>query len=456
MAKDEEGDMPKRKKRAGLARKVGKAYLDRTERKRDEPEVSPLLAKDALTGKGKLYLRQEERGAGTLVVNNSIVVHLNPTAVDYLKMIFEGTSGVGIVKRITKRYKVGSSIVKDDLDTFMEDLKRLEAGDHPMRGRRLEPLTGPYFGPFRADVAITYKRLAEGGKIDDGELNIEDWLKALDKIWDFGIPHICITGGEPTAREDLVEMIDHATSLGMTVGLLTDGERIGSKAFLGRLTDAGLSYIQISIASHDPDVHEKVTGSPHHRKTVNGIRNAIKSGIPVLANIFITKDSEYGLEDTVDFLIGLGIDHITVNPLEAGEESMPDWMHEKALERARKATRGKARVFWFGPVPGSDPRSQEEVEPMGELAMGNLSWGAGRTHIFIQPDGAVMAGRAHGTVLGNILTHSWNMLWYHSVLKEIRGKGLEQRRWKSLQDLGFNGYPLFPGLKVEPEDDEEE
>jgi hypothetical protein len=51
-------------------------------------------------------------------------------------------------------------------------------------------------------------------------------------------------------------------------------------------------------------------------------------------------------------------------------------------------------------------------------------------------------------VLGNVLTHGWNMIWYHSLLKEVRAKQAEGRRWNALQELGFNGYPLYPGLKV--------
>lgn len=450
--KDE--DIPRRKSgRLSLARKVGKAYVDRAERKRQEQEVSPLLLMDALSGKGRYFLRLEERGAGTLLVNGATVVHLNPMAVEYLRSMFEGMDNNGIVRNITKRYKVSSSIARDDLDTLVEDLKRLEAGELPMRGSRVDPLSGPYFAPFRADIAITYRTGQTASAEDKGELDTEGWLKAIDRLWTFGIPHVCFTGGEPTLRDDLVEMVDHARSLGMMVGVLTDGERLGNKAFLGRLVDAGLTYVQISLASHDEVVHSKVLGTTAHARTVKAISNAIKAGLHVLANVLITKESEYGLEDTVAFLVGLGVKHITVNPLEVEEESsIPDWMLEKALERARKAAKGKARIFWFGPVAGKDPRSVDEVAAVGDLALGNLEWGAAKTQVFIHPDGTVMAGKAHGTVLGNIRTHGWNMLWYHSAMKEIRSKNLEQRRWKALQEQGFNGYPLFPGLKPRPND----
>jgi len=60
----------------------------------------------------------------------------------------------------------------------------------------------------------------------DRELNTSEWITILDKSWNAGIPHIIFTGGEPTLREDLPELIMHAEALGQVSGLLTDGLRL--------------------------------------------------------------------------------------------------------------------------------------------------------------------------------------------------------------------------------------
>jgi MoaA/NifB/PqqE/SkfB family radical SAM enzyme len=443
-------ELPKRKKGFSIARKMGKAYIERKDRRREKESqaASPLHGSRALSGRGRLHLREEERGRGTLIVNGSVLAHLNETALVCLRMVIEGEPEAVIIKRLTKRYKVRKAIATEDLRTLLQDVEALERGRTPRRSTRVDPLSGPYSASFRADLAVTYRDLASQEEVAAGELTTEEWLSAIDNIKRYGIPHVCMTGGEPTVREDLVEFIDQANKQGLMVGLLTDGERIGNKAFLGRLMDAGLDYVQVTIASHDEAVHGKVMGTPHHRKTVNGIRRAIAAGLPTLVNIVITKESEYGLEETVDFLIGLGARHITVNPKVLGEDTLPDWMQQECLERARRMARGRARVFWYGPVPGPDPRKDRDVEAVGELAIGDLEWGGGRTHIYVNPDGSITAGRGHGEVLGNVLTHQWNMLWYHPVLKDIRAKRLEEKRWRSLQEQGFNGYPLFPNLPV--------
>jgi MoaA/NifB/PqqE/SkfB family radical SAM enzyme len=436
-----------------LATPIAKAYVERESRKRKEPEPSPLLSREAFSGQGCLHLREEENDKGILIVNGSLIVHLNTTALFYLRPMFQGDDDEKVLRKVSRAFKVRAAIARQDLADLKVDIERIEKGLAPKRGARVEPLSGSGIAPFRADLTLTY-RCKPSESIPPGsprELSVEEWIKALDNLWNFGVPHVCIMGGEPTLREDLVDIIEHASALGMMVGLLTDGERLSSNAFKGRLMDAGLSYVQVTLASDDETIHAKVLGTPDHAKTVKGIEHCLKDGTPVLVNIPITKDSEYSVEGTVDRLVMMGVRAITVNALDLGDQTAPEWLVAKALERARKAARGRARIFHFGPVNGKAPPWQApgETETVSELALGDLEWGAGVVSIHLQPDGAITAGRAHGAVLGNILTHSWNMIWYHSVLKEVRAKQAEGRRWKALQELGFTGYPLFPGLKVQ-------
>jgi MoaA/NifB/PqqE/SkfB family radical SAM enzyme len=441
---------PKRKS-LQLAAPLAKAYMDRERRRRKEADQSPLMGREGLTGAGCLHLREEEHGHGLLLVNGSLVVHANPTALLYLKLIFAGEEDSRIVRKVTGQFKVRPSIARQDLADLKADIERLERGEAPVRGTRVEPFSVPTVAPMRVDLALTYRTL-ENAPATEGarELNADDWIKALDKLWNFGVPHLCITGGEPTLREDLVDIVEHAASLGMMVGVLTSGERLGSHAFLGRLLDAGLAYVQVSVASHDETVHAKVLGTSGQPRSVEGIKNCLREGMPVLANIPITTESEYGLEETVDFLVKLGVTSITVNPLDQDERSMPDWMVSKALERARKAARGRARTFYFGPVPGKAPAPlpPSEAGPVGDLSMADLEWGAGLVSLHVHPDGAITAGRAHATVVGNVLSANWTMVWHHSLLKEVRVRQAEGRKWRPLNELGFNGYPLFPGPKV--------
>ena len=72
----------------------------------------------------------------------------------------------------------------------------------------------------------------------------------MDKAWAAGIPHITFTGGEPTLRDDLPDLIAHAEKIGQVTGLLTDGLKLADKVFLENLLQTGLDHLLFIL---DPD-----------------------------------------------------------------------------------------------------------------------------------------------------------------------------------------------------------
>ena len=68
----------------------------------------------------------------------------------------------------------------------------------------------------------------------------------LDRLWEVGIPHIVFTGGEPTLRPDLPELIAHAEMNGQITGINTNGRLLRNESFVDELVSAGLDHIQIN------------------------------------------------------------------------------------------------------------------------------------------------------------------------------------------------------------------
>ncbi len=83
------------------------------------------------------------------------------------------------------------------------------------------------------------------------------WQKTLDQIAAFGVRHVRFTGGEPTLRPDLVDLVEHATGLGLQSTIVTNGVRLTPE--LGAaLLRAGLGALTISIDSFDREIFERI------------------------------------------------------------------------------------------------------------------------------------------------------------------------------------------------------
>src|SRR5919109_4570344 len=83
------------------------------------------------------------------------------------------------------------------------------------------------------------------------ELDTATWRRVLDEATALGVLQIHFSGGEPTARRDLVDLVRHAAGLGQYSNLITSGVLL-DQAKLDALVEAGLDHLQLSIQDSRP------------------------------------------------------------------------------------------------------------------------------------------------------------------------------------------------------------
>lgn len=100
-----------------------------------------------------------------------------------------------------------------------------------------------------------------------GELPTEDWLRVLDEAADLGVLQLHLSGGEPTLRRDLEQIIARAATRGLYTNLITSAYGVTRDRLAG-LATVGLDHVQISIQDAQAVNADRIAGAEgaHHRK----------------------------------------------------------------------------------------------------------------------------------------------------------------------------------------------
>jgi len=128
----------------------------------------------------------------------------------------------------------------------------------------------------------------------DQPLSLEEIGRLVRGFAGLGFWKVRLTGGEPTLRPDICEVVRQvaATPGIRRVGLTTNGYRLDSIA--AELRDAGLTSLNVSVDSLDPQRFRRITGSARLDRIVAGIDAALAVGIAsVKVNVVLLR----GMDD---------------------------------------------------------------------------------------------------------------------------------------------------------------
>jgi len=137
----------------------------------------------------------------------------------------------------------------------------------------------------------------------------------------YGIDSVRLTGGEPTLRANLPDLISMLSELPIEIALTTNGITLEKNAHI--LRSAGLNRINISMDSLRAERFEEITLRDDMRKVISGIEASLEAGLsPVKINVVVMR----GINDDeiVDFAkfgrdLGVIVRFIEFMPLDADE-----------------------------------------------------------------------------------------------------------------------------------------
>ena len=132
-----------------------------------------------------------------------------------------------------------------------------------------------------------------------------DSMKVLvDDFVERGYFGIILTGGEPTLHPDLPQITSYARDQGLHVRMITNGHNLGNEGFAGRMADAGLQLVHVSVYSVRPDVEEQLRGMPDTlTRAYTGIEAAHNAGIEININCVINALNADHLHENIEHWI---------------------------------------------------------------------------------------------------------------------------------------------------------
>lgn len=259
----------------------------------------------------------------------------------------------------------------------------------------------------------------------DREMSTEEWYKAIDKCLDAGIVQLTFTGGEPTKRKDLIDLIKHAR---FPITRVNTNGILLSEEYCKELKDAELDSIQITFYSSKQNIHNKLVGANTFKQTVNGIKNAIKAGLSVSVNTPLCSLNKDYVE-TLEYLYSIGVRFVTCSSLittgnATKEKSQSTQLSKKELTRILEDAVDYCQKSGME-MSFTSPGWLDETT-LKLLHLKIPSCGACLSNMAITPSGEVVPCQSwlNGETYGNILTDDWTEIW--DKCSEIRANSAKQ------------------------------
>ncbi len=371
-----------------------------------------------------VHIREADR---ILIIRPNKIQHLNGTAYDILDALYNRGEEPGeAAARIAGDYGVSPVAVRRDMKGLLESIAAImdeEYARAPLIATiEFDPDSLAF--PVLSEIAVTYRcqnrcdfcyaSSPYRGREGD-EMTLDQVRTVIGKIWrEAMVPTISFTGGEPTLRKDLPEMVRCAAEMGMRVNLITNGIRCADRGFVRALGDAGLKSAQVSLESHRADIHDGITGNPgSHGKTLRGIEHLRDQGIYTHTNTTICAKNRDHLKGLVSFVKRtFDFPYLSMNMIIATGTAR---CHEE--NRIGYSSIGEIidpvidhcevlgiRFVWYSPTPYCI------FNPV-DRNLGSKSCACISGLLSVSPSGDLLPCSSYERGVGNLLKHSFEHIW---------------------------------------------
>ncbi len=144
------------------------------------------------------------------------------------------------------------------------------------------------------------------------ELDTATWARVFSEAAELGVLQLHLSGGEPTARRDIVELVAAASRAGLYSNLITAGVLLDA-AKVKALAEAGLDHIQLSVQDTEKESAERIGGmAGAHAKKLHAARLVREAGLPLTLNAVVHRQNLDRLPAMIALALDLGAGRLEV------------------------------------------------------------------------------------------------------------------------------------------------
>ncbi|MRG58131.1 pyrroloquinoline quinone biosynthesis protein PqqE [Phyllobacterium sp. SYP-B3895] len=144
------------------------------------------------------------------------------------------------------------------------------------------------------------------------EMDTQGWVALFEQAADLGVLQVHLSGGEPTLRTDLVDLIACLARRGVYTNLITAGVGI-VEGRIESFAEAGLDHVQLSFQGAFAATTEKIGNARGaHEKKLETARRIRAAGLPLTINAPIHRHNMEEVPDFIDLALSLGAERLEI------------------------------------------------------------------------------------------------------------------------------------------------
>jgi pyrroloquinoline quinone biosynthesis protein E len=232
-------------------------------------------------------------------------------------------------------------------------------------------------------------------------LSADDWARVFREASALGCIHVGRTGGEPSARRDLPEIVASAHAAGLYTHLVTAALPLDA-AGLARLRERGLRSVQISLQDAEAAASDEVAGTESFARKCALARETKRLGLPLTLNVVLHRRNLGRSRALIALARELGADR-----LELANAQYHGWALENraALLPAREQVAEAGRVVAEERARDTKPEILFVLPDYFRERPKPCMGGWARSHVVVTPDGRALP--CHGAA--QLPLEFWNV-----------------------------------------------